>query len=110
MNAIYRLYNKELKGWSKPFFAIGDKEAVSMVRAALLYGSDAQLSLEPGAFQLHRIGRFDDIRGRIRDDRCLVCEVGNIPLPKNFDAKEAIKNAQVQYDSRLEQGRTQDEA
>lgn len=80
---LYALKSLSIGGgtFDKPFVAPTDRDAVALVRNAILGGRDAALVYDRANYELHRIGTFDVLKGSFRTVRKLLIRLDHIPLP-----------------------------
>lgn len=69
--------------FNRPFVAPTDRDAVTLVRNAILGGQDAALVYDRTNLELHRIGTFDVRSGRFKNSSKFLIRLDHIPLPDN---------------------------
>ena len=71
--------------YNRPFVAPTDRDAVTLVRNAILGGQDAALVYDRSNLELYRVGTFDVRNGRFKNSAKLLVRLDHIPLPADFD-------------------------
>lgn len=70
--------------FNRPFVAPTDRDAVTLVRNAILGGQDAALVYDRANLELHRVGSFDVRNGRFKNSAKLLIRLDHIALPADF--------------------------
>ena len=78
MKEVYAIFDRRLSAYMTPMFAANDAVAHRMFSGSVLY-HETPMQQFPADFELHGIGRFDELTGRF----------------SNFEAPHTVTNAKV---------------
>ena len=76
MREVFGIYDRRLGAYMTPMFCANDGMAMRQFEASVLY-HETPMQQFPGEFELHGLGRFDELVGRFQ----------------NFDAPVVLTNA-----------------
>ena len=66
MKEVYAIFDRRLNAYMTPFFAANDAVAYRTFSASVLY-HETPMQQFPADFELHGIGRFDDLTGQFKN-------------------------------------------
>lgn len=88
MKEVYGIYDRRLGAYMTPMFAANDAVALRQFSASVLY-QETPMQQFPNDFELHGLGRFDELVGRF----------------KNFESANVLMNARQVIEAAHEEAR-----
>ena len=89
MKEVYAIYDRRLAAYMVPFFAANDAVAERMFASTVVF-SDTPMVNFPADFELHCLGRFDELVGRFEnfDSAVVLINAKHVILAAEEQARE----------------------